>query len=233
MAGLALATPAEALRASHTVSVKGELVDRWTIDDPAECGPVGGGTLTVTFQTRPLRVYPYIDKFQRNGKGSWIIGVPFGKKNVKDAPDSKATGTVTRVDNTTLRPLADGEPCKPAKKIGCGVSQLRRASGSVSRYDRNHVKVGFSGEGAFGLGGTDACGSGGLSGFSNRVLTGGGEAGALLVRMPKPSTLKRRRTVVLTGHTHKTTTLKDRLNPDSETTVDDVTRKVTVTFKRR
>jgi hypothetical protein len=231
MVCLALAaTPANAARPTHSVSIKGELVDRWSIDDPEECGRVGSGTLTVTFQTASLRVIPFIDRFQRGGKGSWIIGVPIGLKGVRDAPYIKATGTITREDNTTRRPRASGTPCDQSKP-GCGAFPLRKPRGLVGRHDRRHVAVKLATE-QFELITEPSCLSGALSGWSTPRLSGGTREGDLLVRMPKPSTLKRRRKVVVTDTSHKTTTLKDPLTPGSATTTDDVTRKATVTFKR-
>jgi hypothetical protein len=50
-----------AVRMTHTISIRGELVDHWTIDDPHECA-VGDGTLTVRFRTTvAVRVKPFID----------------------------------------------------------------------------------------------------------------------------------------------------------------------------
>jgi len=235
------ATPASAIRTTHTVSAKGELVDRWTIDEPEECGLVGSGTLTVTFRTVTARVLPYIDPHQRNGRGSWIVGRPFGYKKslIKDLPDSKASGTISRVDNTRRRPQADGTPCRPSPKLGCGTGPLGlsrskpRPLAHIGRHDRRHIAVGLASE-AFDLGDVDSCQSGGLHGWSSsRVLTGGSEDGDLLVKMPRASALKRRRTSRISATSRKTTVSRDTLNPSSGTSTDDVTRKVTVTFKRR
>jgi hypothetical protein len=217
---------------THTVSIKGELVDHWTIDDPQPCGDIGGGTLTVKFQTQRLRVLPFIDPLQRNGKGSWIIGFPLGKRGIRDAPYIKSTGTITRVDNTVRRPSSDGTPCPPSEKFGCGTSVLRKPKGKVERHDRRRVAVRLATE-RYDLLKYGSCLTGSLFGWSTPHLSGGTVEGHLLARMPKPSTLKRRRKVVVNGSSHKRTVSTDRLNPGSETITDDVTRKVTITFKRR
>lgn len=56
-----------AVRMTHKISIRGELVDHWTIDDPHECA-VGDGTLTVRFRTtmavrsnRPSTLSPPVD----------------------------------------------------------------------------------------------------------------------------------------------------------------------------
>jgi hypothetical protein len=47
---------------THKISIKGEVVDRWTVNDPRTCRPSGDGTLTVSFRTTAARrVKPYID----------------------------------------------------------------------------------------------------------------------------------------------------------------------------
>lgn len=240
MAALALAAPAVAIRTTHVVSAKGQLVDRWTINEPKDCGLVGSGTLTVTFKTVTARVFPFVDPHQRNGRGSWIVGLPWGYKKslIKDLPDIKASGTITREDNTRRRPQFDGSPC-PGPKVGCGTVPLRLSSrhasalAGIGRHDRRHIAVGLASE-AFDLGDVDSCHAGGLHGWSgNRRLTGGAENGDLPVRMPRASTLKRRRTTRVTAIGHKVTVSTDPLNPENGTSTDDVTRKVTVTFRRR
>ena len=217
---------------THTVSIKGELVDNWTIDDPAPCGDVGSGTLTVKFQTQKIRVLPFIDPFQRNGKGSWIIGYPLGKRGIRDAPYIKSTGTISRVDNTVRRPSSDGTPCSPSEKFGCGTSALRKPKGLVGRHDRRRVAVRLASE-RFDFIKYGACLTGSLVGWSTPHLSGGTVEGYLLAKMPRPSTLKRRRRVLVHGSSHKKTVSHDDLSPGSETITDDVTRKVTITFKRR
>jgi hypothetical protein len=244
LAAVALAACAPAAIASpqvhntHTVSVEGTLVDHWTIDDPEECGLVGDGTLTVTFKTiKPSPVLPYIDQFARSEtghSGSWIIGTPLPPHVIRDFRFAKATGTITRVDNTTARPRADGEPCEPPDKRGCGALPLRSRGGALKavpeRYDRRRIGVRL---------GSDSfenprlpCSSGLMHDWNDWRLAGGDrESGALRLTMPKESAL-RRRVVRVNGQDHKRTVTTDRLQPGSEVMTDDVTRTAKVTFKR-
>jgi hypothetical protein len=215
------------VHATHKVSVRGELVNHWTIDEPGDCGLVGDGTLTVKFQTiQPARVLPYIDKFassETNHFGSWIIGVPLPPHAVKDLPSIKASGTITRVDNTLPRPSTDGEPCEPPDKTGCGELPLRLHGGvprtTPGRYDRTRISVDLTAD--------DfefprrPCGSGTLTGWSDFRFTGGDrQSGVLRITMPRESRLKRRRVVRVSGSDHK------------RAGGNDVTRRATVTFKK-
>jgi len=227
------------VRATHKVSVEGELVDHWTINDPEECGLVGDGTLTVTFKTiAPARVLPFIDRFASSETGhfgSWIIGVPLPPHVVKDLRSIKATGTITREDNTTERPRADGEPCGTLDKSGCGALALRSGRGVPravpERYDRRRIGVRLTSD-RFDLP-RKPCSSGGLVGWNDFRLTGGDrESGALRLTMPRESALKRRQVVKVTDSDHKRTTSTDKLQPGSEVLTDDVTRNAAVTFKR-
>jgi hypothetical protein len=234
------AAASDIVHATHAVSVEGTLVNHWTIDEPDACGLVGDGTLTVTFKTsKPARVLPYIDKFagsETGHVGSWIIGVPLPPHAVKDLRSIPATGTITRVDNTTRRPQEDGQPCDPPEKAGCGTLPLRGGRGGApktvpSRYDKRRISVQMFSE-AFDSP-RKPCSSGDLSGWSDFRLTGGDkESGDLRLTMPAESALRRRRVVKVTGRDHKKTTLSDRLQPGSEVMTDDVTRTATVTFKR-
>jgi hypothetical protein len=221
------AAAASIVHATHTVSVKGELVDHWTIDEPGPCGLVGDGTLTVKFESvQPARVWPFIDQFASSETGhfgTWIIGVPLPPHAVKDLPAVKASGTVTRVDNTVTRPGSDGEACDPPEKEGCGEVRLRAGGRSakldVGRYDKTRIAVDLGADGfAYPR---KPCGSGNLSSFSDFRFTGGDrKSGVLRLDMPRERRLKRRRVVRVTDSDHK------------RTSHDDVTRTATVTFKK-
>jgi hypothetical protein len=226
---LVLSAPAAAsiVHATHKVSVKGELVNHWTAEAEDECDPMGDGTLTVKFETiQPARVWPFIDKFAASetpGYGSWIIGVPLPPHAVKDLRSIKASGTITRVDNTVPRPSADGEPCPPIEKQGCGTVPLRSHGGAArvapQRYNKKRIAVDLY---------TDRfdyprkpCGSGNLGSWSDfRFVGGDPESGVLRLTMPRARALKRRHTVRVTDSDHR-----HRGN-------DDVTRRATVTFKK-
>ena len=56
------AAPSKRFHYTHRVSVTGQLVDRWTINDPDRCGLVGAGSVTVNFRTaKAALARPYID----------------------------------------------------------------------------------------------------------------------------------------------------------------------------
>ena len=126
--------------------------------------------------------------------------------------------------------MSDGSPCIPPDKSSCGTFPLRgKTLSDISRYDRRHIGVDLFAR----FKSPDKCETGALSLWSERRLTGGGEDGQVLVTMPKPSVLKRRRLVKVSGKSHKRSTLTDKLNPGSPTFTDDITRRVTVSFRRR
>lgn len=172
------------------------------------------------------RVWPFIDPFassDTNHFGSWIIGVPLPPHAVKDLPAVKASGTVTRVDNTVTRPRSDGEPCDPPEKEGCGEVPLRFHGGAarvkVGRYDKTRISVDLTADDFDDP--RKPCSSGNLSNFSDFRLTGGDrESGVLRLDMPPERRLKRRRVVKVTDSDHR------------RTSHDEVTRSATVTFKK-
>jgi hypothetical protein len=132
-------------------------------------------------------------------------------------------------DNTTPRPDPEiTEPCLPLSKVGCGTFPLGKRSGArvygghrPSRISV-HTSTGFapaSGECLIGDATTfDATGA----------LVGGNREGSVLEKMPKASAF-RRHGVRLTASTHKRSSWGD---PEIGTSTNEITRKVTVTFKR-
>jgi hypothetical protein len=217
---------------SHRFVATGHLVDHWTIDDPRECGPVGDGTVTVDFKSvKPSKAWVVIDPTHNgepnNTLGSWTLLAPgdaFG--HITDIRSKPATATVDLVDNTVPRPFADGSECGAIDKSSCGTHPLKGARVEVSGYNRKLIKGDLLG----GFRPTNVdCGIGNLEGFSSPpAVAGGNRIGELLIKMPKPSKL-RRKVVTVTATTHKTTTFGD---PGSATVTDDVTRTFTVTFTR-
>ena len=239
-AGVVAAAPAtaDAARLTHTVTIAGELVNHWSIDEPGPCGTVGDGTVTVRFKTtRRTAVLPYIDPFARalgGGYRAWIVAEPLGpgRRLFTDMGYVKATGTVTRVDNTVSKPPEPGdtEPCPPIEKDACGTVPLGSARGTragIGRFDRRRITVNAIGEFAPRRG---SCGFGQLEFWADHRFVGRAAEGWLPVKMPSARKLKRRRVVRARGSSHKRTTFAD---PGDETTVDDVTRSATVTFRRR
>jgi hypothetical protein len=227
--------PAEAgkFHYSHRFVATGHLVDHWTIDDPRYCGPVGDGTVTVDFKSvKPSKAWVVIDPTHNgepnNTLGSWTLLAPgdaFG--HITDIRSKPATATVDFVDNTVPRLPTDGGDCGDGiDKSTCGTHPLNGARVEVSGYNRKLIKGDLFG--GFRPPSVD-CGIGNLDAFSSPpAVAGGNRIGELLIKMPKPSKL-RRKVVTVTATTHKKTTFGD---PGSATITDDVTRTFTVTFTR-
>jgi len=194
---------------THRFAATGRLVDRWTIDDPQECGPVGDGTLTVDFASaKPVKATPVIDP--------WALLAPidpFG--HVGSVPPKPAVGTIDLVDNTVPRASYDGSDCgTEPDKAGCGSHPLNPGTRvTVAGYDRRFIYVDlgalFTDYGPCHLGLADD--------FSTRD-------GVLRLRMPSPSKLRTRKVVRVTGTSHSHGTRRY--------TTSDVMRTATVTFTR-
>jgi hypothetical protein len=215
------------------VSVTGELVDHWTYNDPAPCGAVGDGTLTLKFHlVKPRRVTLIIDP-SKNGEpnntlGSWIVGIPGPTGGIRDTPALPASSRTTWVDNTTQRPPEPENDCTPTDKTGCGTATVARGSKTkIGGYNRRFLYADLSG-GLFAPR-RGECGHSQVEIFDQANLVGGPREGQLLIRMPSAATVKRRRTLTVVGTSHKRTTFADCGSGASCT--DDVTRRVTVVFK--
>jgi hypothetical protein len=165
-----------------------------------------------------------------NDRGrAWNVVVPYGSRGVTGMGNAPATGTATRVDNTTPRPSRDPEErCPPLDKSGCGTSPLRgKTFASVGGYDRRRIDVRVPSE-PFEYG--HECLIGGASLWSGpKRLLGGNAEGVLLARMPRPSAFKRRRVVRVIGRTRQRSSYG---GVDEGSSTNDVTRKVTATFTR-
>jgi hypothetical protein len=231
------AAQAGKFRYTHRVVVTGHLVDHWTIDEPDECGVVGDGTVTVDFTSaKPAKAAPAISETHNgepnNTLGSWVLFAPvdaFG--HIGDMPSKPAVGTIDLVDNTTQRPRPEGNSdCGGIDKSGCGTHPLKKAQVAVSGYNRKLIQASLDGvQFSYATGPRVNCGLGAVDGFgSPPALAGGNRIGDLLIKMPKPSKL-RRKVVTVTKTTNKKTTSGD---PGRTTYTDDFTRTVTVTFTR-
>ena len=215
------------------VSVTGELVDHWTYNDPAPCGAVGEGTLTLRFHlVKPRRVTLIIDP-SKNGEpnntlGSWIVGIPGPTGGIRDTPALPASSRTTWVDNTTQRPPEPENDCTPTDKTGCGTEALARGSKTtIAGYNRRFLYADSS-SGPFAPR-RGECGHSQVEIFDQANLVGGPREGQLLIRMPRAATVKRRRKLTVVGTSHKRSTFADCGSGASCT--DDVTRRVTVVFK--
>lgn len=228
VAVLVCAPASFAARMTHKVSIEVKLVNHWTVDDDQECGPVGDGTLTVKLHTtRATRVLPYVDSYRGGG---WNVGVPHGYKGrlIKAMEWAKAAGTITREDNTTPKPDPyTGEPCAPLSKSGCGTFSLPKRRSAAYVYGGHRPKR-ISVQARTSLMSGD-CLIGDLRNIDDtQALVGGNREGNVLVKMPKPSAFKRR-VVRLKGRTHKRSSFG---GPGEGSSTNDVTREVTVTFRR-
>ena len=220
--------------------VSGMLVDHWTFDDPSACGDFGDGTVTLTFRMiKHPRVALVLDP-SHNGEpnntlGSWVVGIPGPTGGIRDMRAQPATGTLTLVDNTTQHPPdPNSSPCTPPDKSGCDTRALARTAKSlVQGYNRHFLLadlsgVGFERRGSNGHGNTCRIGQSTL--FTDGRLSGGTPLrGELLLKMPSVSTVKHRRVLVVTGTSHKLTSTPDCGSGTSCS--DDITRRVSVTFK--
>ena len=220
---------------THKVTITGELVNHWTIDEHrGECGRVGSGTLSMKFKTTEARrVKPYRNSYR---PGDWSIVEDYGGHLEFMRPE-KAEGTVTRIDDTTQQtapPTPDGEPgCEPAApRTGCGTFPLKNPWASANGYDNRSIKVDVGTGRMSDQSGRDTkCLSGQLDAWEgHQELFGGGKEGEVLLKMPKESDLRTKKVVTVTGKTRKKTSL---LDPDYEDSTTDITRKATVTFTRR
>jgi hypothetical protein len=235
--GFLSATPSEAApegRAwTHRItSLTGEYVNHWKLNDPEPCGLVGEGTVTVKFRItvapRVSLVYSPTAGAGPSGVGRWIIGVPSAHgPGLFDGPRRAATGTITLVDSTVQRPPEPDQECDPPQKAGCGTRSLGRTTVSFSGYNRRFLQADLAATFRAGPGG---CGVGRTERFTDRFLTGGTREGDLLMRMPSVATVNRRRVLIVTGTTRKQTSSTD-CEPRG-TCSDDITRRVTATFRK-
>lgn len=232
----AAAAPA-AVRMTHSLTIEGDLVNRWTTNDPRPCGVVGDGVLTVKFRTvSPVRVWPLRSPILQGavgGPGAWIIGYPYGRNGLRDMPQQKVTGTVTRVDNTTQRPpeFADS-PCDPPEvgKQGCGTVPLRgrgrSPTVSILRWSGRQMSAILMSSRLD----IPTCNSGSATDWRDTAFVAERKTqGRLLLDMPRPTAFKRRRVVRVTGASRKRAS--DSIG--DQVTTNDVTRKLTATFRRR
>jgi hypothetical protein len=225
----------EARGYSHRITVvSGQLIDHWTVTDPAPCHATGGGTLTVKFRFAKTKLVklvldPYHSSNTPGKLGSWVVGIPGPSGGLRDMPYQPATGTITFADLTTQNPPAPGGgDCEPLDKSGCGKFALPGTAKSlIAGYNRRFLSADLSG--VLFLSRRGECLAGQISIFSER-LAGGTREGELLLRMPSASTVARRRLLLVTGSSHKVTTYPDC--GDGTSCSDDITRRVSVTFKK-
>jgi hypothetical protein len=232
---LVAAQPAQAFHYTHRVEISGSITDEWTKTDPASCGMNGDGSLKVTFKTRAAtRVRPEIsDTISRprsNKPGAWVLFVP-ASPGITAMDTRKADATITTVDSTVPGPNTEfpGEPCfdEPEDR-GCGTRKFPQALVEVAGFDERTLYGGFVGQFDDA---TECLGALESWGFPHKVAGGVNRFSDLLVKMPRPSKLRRKRVVVVQASDHKTSTSKVSEN-GSERLTDKVTRRLKVTFTR-
>jgi hypothetical protein len=235
LASTAGAAPSKHFQYTHRVALTGRFVDHWTFNDPAECGRFGDGTVTVTFRmtTAPkvkLVIDPGKNGEPNNTLGSWILGVPTGG-GIGDLRSQPGTGTVTLVDNTSLRPPSPGGECGQQDKSDCGTKTVVGWQTKIGGYNRHQLYADLLGGWSHKSNGRPiACGIGQVEMFSSGRLTGGSRAGELLLPTASAATVAHHRVVRVIGKGHKHSSFPDCGSGTSCS--DDVTRTVTVTFKR-
>lgn len=223
---------------SHRITVlDGRLVDHWTVIDSAPCHATGDGTVTLNFRFVKTKLVWLVLSPSHNGEpnntlGSWVVGIPGPTGGIRDMPAQPAIGTIAFVDNTTQNPPEpESGPCVPTDKSGCGTFALGRAAkASVSGYNRRFLRADIGGVSLVPRRGE--CHIGRFAGFTDRLAGGTPLRGELLIRMPSVATVKHRRVLTVVGTSHKQTTSTD-CEANASSCSDDITRRVSVTFKHR
>ncbi|HEY7632623.1 MAG TPA: hypothetical protein VH817_18100 [Thermoleophilaceae bacterium] len=222
---LPAASAARKFHYSHRVSISGSLVDHWTINDTRSCGPVGDGTVSVDFhQRRAAKARVEYNRVE----GRWEALVPTGGL-LGGLPAKPVVGTISLADNTVATPPLPGFDCldQPIDKSGCGTSSLG------GKADIDGVRRGFTADLSSSFRPKHGeCGHGNVESWTQFPQAVGGVNGGLVrVKMPSPRSFKRHRTVTVTGTVHKSSSFGGS-DPDQPKVTDDVTRTVTITFKR-
>jgi hypothetical protein len=156
------------------------------------------------------------------------VGIPGPFGGLRDIPSQPAAGTITFADSTTQNPPEPGDQCVPTDKSGCGTFALPRvAKAAIGGYNRRFLQADLE---AVRLTPRGECRVGQLVSFSERLTGGTPLRGELLLRMPSVSVVARRRVLTVVGTSHKRTAFTE-CEGDATGCSDDVTRRVSVTFK--
>jgi len=225
-------------RYSHRATVDGLYVDHWTVDETYPCGRVGDGTVTVKWHFKKVtKVRLFYDKYAGgpNGSvGSWVLGSPAGG-GVGHMPSQAGIGTITLVDNTMQHPPDPGDTCETTTpKSDCGTLPLLGpplvgvTGDGNKRLVADLARVDFGRRG--GAGRAVKCSIGQARAFNDIFYSGRANGGKLAIPMASVSAVNHRRVVRVVGSSHKMSGTTECARGDVCT--DDVTRKVTVSFKR-
>jgi hypothetical protein len=229
--------PAQGFRYTHSVAVRGQLVDSWTRTATGNCGLQGSGSTTIDYAwTKAWKVTPRIDRFA-GAHGRWVLTIlladyhhprpadlftdplalPAKTILIADLPTRFANVTTTFAGGATKV----GSDCDPPDGKPC-VNRTKSGRSDLSGVDRRNLQFdvsfrAFTGE--------DACVTGTISEWSSTLFKSQSE---LMVRMPSPRKLKRKVVTVTasdSGHQSDDDGFGTKLD-------ETVTRNVTVTFKK-
>lgn len=233
-AAVAGAAPAKRFKYSHRATVDGLYVDHWTIDEPYACGRVGDGTVTVRWRFKKVTKVRLLYDRYAGASGSWVLGSPAGG-GVGHLPSQPGVGTITLSDNTVQHPPDPGDICEEqTPKSDCGTVALLGPPLAEVTGDGKHqlvadlARVDFGRRG--GAGRAVKCSIGQTRLFDDTIYSGRANEGKLAIPMASVAAVAHRRAIRLVGSSHRASGSLDC--PSGVTCSDDVTRKVTVTFKR-
>ena len=231
------AAPSKRFHYTHLVGVTGQLVDHWTINDSDYCGRVGDGTVTVDYHTtRPAMARPFIDPYAGAEQSSRAVaGCSASRPEAGSATcvRSAPRGRSRRVDNTRREPPPTGGDCggghdkSGVRNRDAGGADEQRAGLRPHRLLRRSAGAEIRSHGS---GRAVACDIGEVDDVQQPPSSpAASRRGELSCTWRAP---RRRPSPTRAGHGlgHKHSALQ---RCGSATTAhDDVTRTVTVTFKR-
>jgi hypothetical protein len=236
-AALPATAPAKGFRYTHSVTLSGQVNDSWSRTAVDNCSLQGSGTTTVSFAWKGAwKVGPIIDPHS-GAHGRWVLMIKLADyhdprpANVFDDPLALPSKTILVADlpsrltsiTTAFTGGATrvGSDCDPPEGRPCAGRTFTKKS-NLSGVDRRRLSF----NAFFNLPvSEDACTTGTVDGWSSTVFKNQDD---VFIRMPKPTTLKRRKTVVLTGKDSG----HQKIELDGSQLDETVTRTVTVTFKK-
>jgi hypothetical protein len=225
---------ASAFHYTHRVTATATVTDDWTVDEQKECGALGPGSVTATLKTVTYaKVRPMISKYGARpiGRklGLWVLAVPVGG-GYAGVGVLKATGSITTVDSTVLKPAWFGD-CGLPDTSKCGTFPLKGTI-DVGGFDFKHLYGKASVDGGD-FSSTSDCAHGGLGNFSLPVAAapGVGPDRLMTFKMPSKSKLRKRKSITLKQTDHRTTSYVDTAGGSGKGT-DDVTRTISVTLEK-
>jgi hypothetical protein len=228
LAAVALALTATSADArfpwTHRITVSGQFVNHWTVSDPTTCGTNGDGTVTVTFKNKGP-IHAVVTRYNYGDHKWLLIGLTRTSfHQTTFLPPQPASGSIATVDNTAPANPRPDDTCEPIDKSHCGTAQLRSPTVRLQGLDGHRLQFDLFSDDFRRSG----CQSGSVTRFGD-VDFFGHKTPQLPVKMPSAKSFFRHRVVTVTGTSHDRRSI-----PDLDATItDDVTRTVTVTFRKR